>query len=111
MLGSAFHLSSGEGAAGGPVFAAWGRSATGGFEADASRLRLILEGSRAFEGDEGRTLTPSVELGLRHDGGDAETGTGLEAGAGIRYAGAGLTVEGARTWRMGARWKRRPARP
>ena len=64
-------------------------------EADASRLRLIVEGSRAFEVGEGSTLTPSVELGLRHDGGDAETGTGLEAGAGIRYAGAGVTVEGA----------------
>ena len=34
----------------------------------------------------GRTLSPSVELGLRHDGGDAETGTGFELGADVGYA-------------------------
>ena len=35
-------------------------------------------------------------MGLRHDGGDAETGTGIELGAGVSYADAalGLTVEG-----------------
>ena len=34
-------------------------------------------------------------MGLRHDGGDAETGTGVEVGGRIRYAdaGSGLTVE------------------
>ena len=39
-------------------------------EADTSRLRLGLEGSyaQAFEG--GATLTPTVEIGVRHDGGD-----------------------------------------
>ena len=64
-------------------------------EADTSRLRLILEGSRAFDLGSG-TLTPSLEAGLRHDGGDAETGTGVEVGAGLRYADpeSGLTVEG-----------------
>ena len=64
-----------------------------GAEADASRLRLIVDASRRFELD-GATLTPSLELGLRLDGGDAETGTGVEVGAGIRYAGSGVTVEG-----------------
>ena len=59
---------------------------------DASRLRLILDGSRSFEAG-GGTLTPSLELGLRHDGGDAETGTGIEVGGGIRYEGAGVAVE------------------
>ena len=52
-----------------------------------------MEGSRSFEAG-GGAFTPSLELGLRHDGGDAETGTGIEAGAGVRYAGAGVTVEG-----------------
>ena len=66
-----------------------------GAEADASRLRLILDASRSFEMGEGGTLTPSLEIGVRHDGGDAETGNGLEGGAGIRYAGAGVTIEGA----------------
>ena len=31
----------------------------------------------------GVSLTPSVEVGLRHDGGDAERGAGLDVGAGV----------------------------
>ena len=65
----------------------------GASEADVNRVRLLVEGSRAFA-TEGGTLTPSLELGVRQDGGDAETGTGIEAGAGLRYAGGGVTVEG-----------------
>ena len=40
-------------------------------------------------------LTPGLDVGLRHDGGDAETGTGIEVGGRIRFAdaGSGLTVE------------------
>ena len=34
----------------------------------------------------GAALTPSLEFGVCHDGGDAETGTGLEVGAGLGYA-------------------------
>ena len=63
-------------------------------EGDATRLRLILQGERVFEGDNGATFTPSAEIGLRHDGGDAETGTGIEIGAGLRYTAGPLTVEG-----------------
>ena len=64
-------------------------------KADASRLRLVLEGSRGFALGEGAVLTPGLEVGLRHDGGDAETGAGVEIGGRIRYAdaGSGLTVE------------------
>ena len=64
-------------------------------KADASRLRLVLEGGRSFAVGEGATLTPTLELGLRHDGGDAETGTGVEVGGRIAYAdpSSGLTVE------------------
>ena len=64
-------------------------------KADASRLRLVLETGRSFALGEGAVLTPMLELGLRHDGGDAETGTGVEVGGRIRYtdAGSGLTVE------------------
>ena len=29
------------------------------------------------------SLTPSVEVGLRHDGGDAETGAGMDVGGGL----------------------------
>ena len=57
-----------------------------GAEADVSRLRAVLDGSRTFALAEGATLTPSVTLGVRHDGGDAETGTGMELGAGLGYA-------------------------
>ena len=53
--------------------------------ADASRLRAVLDGSRAFSLVGGATLAPSVELGLRHDGGDAGVGTGLELGAGLGF--------------------------
>ena len=64
-------------------------------KADASRLRLVLEGSRSFALGEGAVLTPGLELGLRHDGGDAETGTGVEVGGRISYtdAGSGRTVK------------------
>ena len=54
--------------------------------ADATRLRAVLDGSRTFSLAGGATLAPSVELGVRHDGGDASTGTGLELGAGLGYA-------------------------
>ena len=62
----------------------------------ASRQRLLLEGSHVQKLDSGATFTPSLELGLRNDGGDGETGTGIEAGGALRYADAesGLTVEG-----------------
>ena len=61
---------------------------------DANRLRLVLRGSRAVEIGSGGTFTPSAEIGVRHDGGDAETGTGIEAGAGVALAGAGFAIAG-----------------
>ncbi len=64
-------------------------------EADVSRLRLVLEGSRPLAFASGSSLTPSVELGVRRDGGDAERGVGFEMGGAMRYANPslGLTVE------------------
>ena len=53
--------------------------------ADATRVRAVLDGSRTFALAGGRTLAPSLELGLRHDGGDAGTGTGMELGAGFGF--------------------------
>ncbi len=62
---------------------------------DARRLRLALEGSyeRALEG--GGTVTPALEVGMRHDSGDVEKGVGAEVGASVswREPGMGLTVE------------------
>ena len=71
--------------------AATGLSAS---ESQTSRLRFILEGSHRIELAGGQTLTPSLEVGLRHDGGDAETGTGVELGGGVSYAdpATGLSV-------------------
>ncbi|MDE2825343.1 MAG: BspA family leucine-rich repeat surface protein [Gemmatimonadota bacterium] len=65
-------------------------------DADAHRVRVILEGSRGVTWTGGRRLTPTVELGLRHDSGDAETGFGLEVGGRVQYAHPtlGLTLEG-----------------
>ncbi|MCY4479364.1 MAG: hypothetical protein OXB97_05685 [Rhodospirillales bacterium] len=62
---------------------------------DASRVRAALEGSRAFALAGGGALAPSLSLGLRHDGGDAETGSGVEVGAGLTWSApaAGLTSD------------------
>ncbi len=62
--------------------------------ADVSRLRIGLEGSLELALDGGQSLRPAVELGLRHDGGDAETGLGLEIGGGSGFTDAarGLTA-------------------
>ena len=64
-------------------------------DAQTSRVRLVLEGSRSFEVGDGGVLTPTLEAGLRQDGGDAETGTGVEVGGGLAWArpALGLTVE------------------
>ena len=64
-------------------------------DSDASRLRVVLEGAQSVALGDGRTLTPSLEAGIRHDSGDAETGTGIEIGGGLRLADPdlGLTVD------------------
>ena len=63
--------------------------------ADASRVRLVLEGGRSFALSDTATLRPALELGVRHDGGDAETGTGVELGGGVAWIdpSTGLSVE------------------
>ena len=80
-----------------------GRGADGGnleaARATVTRVRLGVEASRPIlfnpgsvsPGSEsgaggaggGTTLTPSLEVGVRHDGGDAETGFGLDLGIGL----------------------------
>ena len=63
--------------------------------AQVTRLRLGLEGTRVFRSEGGGTVTPSFGLGVRHDGGDAETGFGVEVGAGVAYAdpSSGMTAD------------------
>ena len=76
-------------------------------DADAWLLRFGVEGSRRFAlagagvagpgvagrgvarpgaGDTGASLTPSFEVGVRRDGGDAETGFGADMGGGLAFA-------------------------
>ena len=54
-------------------------------EGTITRLRLGLEASRAFPLANGASLSPSLEVGLRQDSGDAETGFGMDLGAGLSW--------------------------
>ena len=85
--------------------ALWVGTATDGVDGPAGRLaataaavtrfRTGLEGSRAYTVAGRLSLRPSVEVGLRHDGGDAETGAGMDVGAGliVSDASSGLSVD------------------
>ena len=57
----------------------------------ASRGRVMLEGGGRIPGL-GGVLRPSVEGGLRYDGGDAETGAGLEVGGGLDWSRGALAL-------------------
>ena len=61
---------------------------------DVSRIRLRVQGARSFSSPSGATFTPNMEIGFRHDAGDAETGAGVEIGAGARYDSGALSAEG-----------------
>ena len=64
-----------------------GRGADGGnlepSRAMVTQLRLGVDASRPVSFSSGAALTPSLELGLRHDGGDAESGFGLDLGGAL----------------------------
>ena len=64
-------------------------------EASVWQRRLGLEGSRPVALGGRLSLRPSVEVGLRYDGGDAETGAGMDFGLGLGFAdaGTGLAVD------------------
>ena len=71
---------------------------TSGLEAatgDVTRLRLGLEGVWRGLTFGGHELEPSLEVGIRHDGGDAETGFGVDIGAGLAWshANSGVSAE------------------
>lgn len=55
-------------------------------DADVSRLRLGLEAAKAFELGPGTMLRPEVRAGMRYDGGEVETGFGLEVGGGVAFS-------------------------
>ena len=58
----------------------------------ANRLRLALKGSHAYEAGMDGQVTPELEVALRQDGGDGQTGAGVEVGGGLRYEGGGFTL-------------------
>ena len=62
-------------------------------EGDVTRLQLVAQGERDVALAGQGTLTPGAEVGVRHDGGDAETGMGVELGAGLRYMAGSFTIE------------------
>ena len=55
-------------------------------EAGVTRLRLGLEAALPLRLADGSVLTPGAELGVRHDGGDAETGFGTDIGGSLAWA-------------------------
>ena len=54
-------------------------------EGNVSRFRLGLEATRPFPLANGASLLPSMEVGIRQDSGDAETGFGMDLGAGMTW--------------------------
>ena len=55
-------------------------------QAEVTRLRLGMEATRPFRLADGSVLTPGFEVGVRHDGGDAEIGFGADIGAGLAWS-------------------------
>ena len=70
------------------------------FTAKTHRLRAALAVSHETETAGGARVAPSLEAGVRHDGGDGATGAGLELAAGLRYSSPadGVTVEARGRW-------------
>ena len=56
-------------------------------DATITRLRAGMEASWQIGLASGATLTPGLEVGARHDGGDAERGTGIEIGGSLGWRG------------------------
>ena len=55
-------------------------------DSDVTRLRIGLEAGWRTAIDGGGHVTPKLEVGARHDGGDAETGLGVEVGGGLAWS-------------------------
>ena len=65
-------------------------------EASVQRARIGLEASRTSDMGNGMLVTPFAQVAGRYDGGDGQTGNGLEVAGGLRIAGgrAGLEARG-----------------
>ncbi len=70
-----------------------GVGAADGLATDVHRFRLGLEGSFSTDTGEGGMLEPFGQVNVRTDGGDGETGSGLELAGGIRMTTSAFTLE------------------
>ncbi len=58
---------------------------TAALTVDATLMRLAAEASRTRSLTNGGHLSPTLSVGMRHDGGDGHTGAGAEITTGVRY--------------------------
>ena len=63
-------------------------------DVDVNRVRVSLEARQPWAISHATKLQSTLEVGARHDGGDGETGTGIELNAGLRYHNQRVTLEG-----------------
>ena len=70
-----------------------GNTASDGISASVSRIRIGLEGSWVSEVSDGQSFEPFVDVGFRSDGGDGDTGSGIEIGGGIRLCADNFKLE------------------
>ena len=70
-----------------------GNGAADGLAADVNRIRVGLEGSFRSDTGNGGIFEPFGQVSLRSDGGDGDTGTGVEVAGGIRLTGGTFTLE------------------
>ena len=70
-----------------------GNGAADGLAADVNRIRIGLEGSLRSDTGNGGIVEPFGQVSLRSDGGDGDTGTGVEVAGGIRMTSSTFTLE------------------
>ncbi len=70
-----------------------GPGAADGLATDVHRFRLGLEGAFSTDTGEGGMLEPFGQVNVRTDGGDGETGSGLELAGGVRMMTPAFTLE------------------
>ena len=62
-----------------------GRDFIDALTVEARRARFSIAAGKTYTSADGARLTPTVEVGLRHDAGDGRTGTGAEVGGELSY--------------------------
>ena len=68
-------------------------NASGGIAADASRIRGGVEGSMNLAMGVDGSMVPYLNVSFRSDGGDGETGSGVEIAGGLRIAQPGFAID------------------